>query len=394
MKSSLRATSVYVHFPWCLQKCPYCDFASATIKRPEVPHRAYADAVIAELAARKPALDNAGGARLASVFFGGGTPSLWAAPELGRVLAAIREAFEVSEPDAEPLEITAECNPSSLDDQGARALAGVGINRLSLGVQSLDDAQLRLLGRLHDGPGALSALSSAQRAVSRVNGDLIFGLPGQAPATAAEHADRLVAHGLSHVSAYALTIEPGTQFGQLHAKGRLPMAREDDVALGYEAVQAALCGAGFEHYEVSNYARPGQRSRHNEHYWRGGAYLGLGAGAVGCVDEGPGRRRRYRNDPKPERYMAHSASPAVEVSSEALGPEVLIREQLMLGLRTSDGVDLGRCAELAGVDPLHGRRGRAVERAEARGELVRQGAQLRVPQARWLHLDSIVAGVF
>jgi oxygen-independent coproporphyrinogen-3 oxidase len=388
MTTGRRDLSVYVHFPWCLQKCPYCDFASATIKRPEVPHRAYADAVIAELSARIEAVE---GTRLASVFFGGGTPSLWAATELGRVLAAIRAAFEV---EIGALEITAECNPSSLDEPSARALAAAGVNRLSLGVQSLDDAQLRFLGRLHDGPGALSALSSAQAAVARVNGDLIFGLPGQAPSDAAEHARRLIDHDLSHVSAYALTIEPGTQFGELHRKGKLPLAREDDVALGYEAVHAALCGAGFEHYEVSNYARPGERSRHNEHYWRGGAYLGLGAGAVGCVDEGPGRRRRYRNHPKPERYMATSAGVEVEASSEALGPEELVREQLMLGLRTSDGVDLARCAELAGVDPLRDRRARAVERAIARGELVREGSRLCVPHARWLHLDSIVAGVF
>jgi len=387
MTNHARAISVYVHFPWCLQKCPYCDFASATIKRPEVPHRAYADAVIAELQARAADLVDA---RLVSVFFGGGTPSLWAAAELGRVLSAIRAAFGAQ---AEPLEITVECNPSSLDAVAAHALAAAGVNRLSLGVQSLDDAQLRFLGRLHDGALALAALTAAQGAVSRVNGDLIFGLPGQLPGDAAEHAARLVAHGLSHVSAYALTIEPGTQFGQLHAKGRLPLAREDDVALGYEAVQSALCDAGFEHYEVSNYARPGQRSEHNLHYWRGGAYLGLGAGAVGCLDEGPGRRRRYRNDPHPERYMAGSAARSVEVSSEALGPDELVREQLMLGLRTSEGMDLVRGEALAGVDPLRGRL-RAVERALERGELVREGARLRVPLARWLHLDSIVAGVF
>jgi len=380
-------TSVYVHFPWCLQKCPYCDFASATIRRPEVPHAAYAQAVLAELAWRRDAL---AGQTLASVFFGGGTPSLWHAEAIGQVIAAIRAACAAEVPQ---LEVTVECNPSSLDRQSARALAEVGVTRLSIGTQSLDDAQLRFLGRLHDAQGALRAIEDALAEVPRVSADLIFGLPGQEPAVAAEHARTLARLGLRHVSAYALTIEPGTQFGALHQKGRLPLAREEHVAAAFLQVEAALAEHGLEHYEVSSYGALGQRSRHNQHYWHGGAYLGLGAGAVGCLHARPGDARRYRNDPAPERYSARSAVSGVEVSSEVLGAQELVREQLMLGLRTRDGVDLTRAAELSGVDPLAGRES-ALARAIERGDVMREGSVLRVPHARWLHLDSIVSRLF
>jgi putative oxygen-independent coproporphyrinogen III oxidase len=383
-----RATSAYVHFPWCLQKCPYCDFASATIKRPEVPHRAYADAVLAELAERRQLI---AGETLGSVFFGGGTPSLWDPAELGRVLKAIRGAFAR---EADAIEITVECNPSSLDRDRARALFEQGVNRLSVGVQSLDGKQLQFLGRLHDADGALRALESALHEVPRVSGDLIFGLPGQPVAEAVAHVERLVGLGLSHVSAYSLTIEPGTQFGELHKKGRLPLAIDDDVASAYVAIERALATRGFGHYEVSNYARQGQESRHNEHYWRGGAYLGLGAGAVGCLHHGPGRARRYRNEPKPDRYMAKSAQlEELEVFEEALGPEELVHEQLMLGLRTRRGMDLAHARLATGTDPLQGRQ-RAVERAIAAGDLAQHDNTLRVPAERWLRLDGIIASLF
>ncbi len=381
------STSVYVHFPWCLQKCPYCDFASATIRRPEVPHQAYADAVLAELGWRAPAL---GSETLSSVFFGGGTPSLWAPEQLGRVLDAVRRAFGR---EADALEVSVECNPSSLDRARARALRETGVNRLSIGVQALDDAQLRFLGRVHDAQAALRAVQDALLELPRVSADLIFGLPGQAPEDAAAQARTLVGLGLAHLSVYSLTIEPDTQFGQLHRKGRLPLAREDDVAAAFDAISALLREQGFEHYEVSNYARAGERARHNEHYWRGGAYLGLGAGAVGCLHAEPGRARRYRNQPRPEGYLAQSASAAVEVFEEQLGPKELAREQLMLGLRTADGVDLARARAHSGVDIAHGRQ-QALRRGAERGELLIEAGALRVPRARWLHLDSIIANVF
>lgn len=379
--------SVYVHFPWCLQKCPYCDFASSGIRRDAVPHRAYADAVLAELDARADAVRDE---TLASVFFGGGTPSLWEPEQLGRVLGAIRGSFAREAPE---LEVTVECNPTSLDRARARALREVGVGRLSLGVQSLDDSHLRFLGRLHDHAGALRALQDAREVMPRVSGDLMFGMPGQRAEQAAAEAARLSELGLSHLSVYSLTIEPDTQFGALHRKGRLRLAPEEDSAAAFVAIEDALRTRGFEHYEVSNYAKPGEHSRHNAHYWQGGAYLGLGAGAVGCLHAAPGDARRYKNDPRPERYLERSAQPDVEVMEERLAGRELVQEQLMLGLRTMWGTDLARARELSGIDPLAGRQAE-VERAIERGDVVLEGETLRVPHARWLHLDSIIARLF
>jgi putative oxygen-independent coproporphyrinogen III oxidase len=379
--------AVYVHFPWCLQKCPYCDFASASIRRGDVPHRAYADAVLRELewhASQGPLGD------LASVFFGGGTPSLWEPGELGRVLEQICAAFDTRPDD---LEVTVECNPSSLDRAKAAALREQGVNRLSIGVQALDAARLRYLGRLHDAEGALTALRGAIAEMPRVSGDLMFGTPGQPPAAFLGEVQRLVDLGLSHLSVYALTIEPNTQFGELHRKGRLPIAREDDYADTYLGVEALLERAGFAHYEVSNYARPGETSRHNQHYWRGDDYLGLGCGAVGCRTIEPGRARRVRNQPKPEAYLAASSLESLPVEDEWLDGQALIREALLLGLRTTEGLDLAATRARTGVDLARGRSS-ALQRAQAQGNLVSDGERLRVPRERWLHLDSIVTDLF
>lgn len=381
------STAVYVHFPWCLQKCPYCDFASASIRRTDVPHQTYADAVLRELAWQR-AQGPLG--ELRSVFFGGGTPSLWAAEELGRVLTGILGAFERHSPD---LEITVECNPSSLDPAQARALAAVGVNRLSVGVQALDEPRLRYLGRLHDAQGALRALESARGAVDRVSGDLMFGTPGQAPEAFLAEVEQLVSLGLSHLSIYALTIEPNTVFGELSRKGRLPLAKDDDYAETFGAVESLLARHGFEHYEVSNYARPGESSRHNQHYWLGGDYLGLGCAAVGCRTERPGRARRVRNQPNPRAYLEAESLEALCSETEALDGQALVREALLLGLRTERGVDLAFTAERAGLDPLKGRE-KALERQLARGNVELIGQHLRVPRARWLHLDSITTDLF
>jgi oxygen-independent coproporphyrinogen-3 oxidase len=379
--------AVYVHFPWCLQKCPYCDFASATIRRPEVPHRAYADAVVRELewhAARAPL------GELSSVFFGGGTPSLWSPDELGRVLRAICAACETRSAD---LEITVECNPSSLDADKAQALAAQGVNRLSIGVQALDADRLRYLGRLHDAESALRALRCALPHVPRVSGDMMFGTPGQTPAAFLSELQQLVDLGLSHLSVYALTIEPNTQFGELYRKGRLPVAKDDDYADTFLAIRELLARYGFEHYEVSNYAQPGERSRHNQHYWRGGDYLGLGCAAVGCRTERPGRAHRVRNQPRPEAYLAADSLAALCAEEEWLDEQALVREALLLGLRTAEGVDLRATERRAGIDPRQ-RRSKALARGIERGNLVLSADHLRVPKERWLHLDAITSDLF
>ncbi|HEX2676139.1 MAG TPA: radical SAM family heme chaperone HemW [Polyangiales bacterium] len=381
------SVSAYVHFPWCLQKCPYCDFASATIRRSEVPHSAYADAIVRELEWRAPGV---AGQKLESVFFGGGTPSLWDPRELGRVLRAIRACFAngAASNDDGAIEITVECNPSSLDQAKAAALREAGVNRLSIGVQSLHNERLKFLGRLHDDAGALAAVRAATQEMPRVSADLMFGNPGQTAEDFWSELSRVLELGLSHVSVYALTIEPQTQFGELHRKGKLTLAKEDDYARTFVDVHERLGALGFSHYEVSNYAKPGESSRHNQHYWRGGDYLGLGCAAVGCVGA-----RRYRNDPQPAKYLERSATREVEAFEETLDAQALVREALMLGLRTHEGVQLKELAARTKVDPLAGRE-RELTRAQALGNVVIENDVLRVPHARWLHLDSIVADLF
>lgn len=377
--------SVYVHFPWCLRKCPYCDFATSPLERDAIPHDDYADAVLRELGQRMARLPEA---RLVSVFFGGGTPSLWEPRALGRVLRATLAAFRERVPEPE---ITVECNPSSLDQARAEGLRAAGVNRLSVGVQSLDDEELRFLGRLHDGAGAQAALTAARSVFERVSADLMFALPGQPPERFYGYLERLLALGLSHVSAYALTIEPATKFGADARAGLLAAAPDEAYATLYEGIERRFESAGFVHYEVSNYARLGEESRHNQHYWRGGSYLGLGAAAVGCI--APATGRRYRNHPNPVRYAERAHTDAVEVFEEQLTGDDLVKEALMLGLRTREGVDLARLAARTGIDPLAART-RALERRLARGDLSLDAGVLRVPPHRWLMLDGIVADLF
>jgi oxygen-independent coproporphyrinogen-3 oxidase len=221
----------------------------------------------------------------------------------------------------------------------------------------------------------------------------MFGTPGQPAERFLAEVQRMLGLGLEHMSIYALTIEPNTQFGELHRKGRLPLAKEDDYADTFSAVEQLMAQHGFDHYEVSNYAKPGQTSRHNQHYWHGGDYLGLGCAAVGCISDQPGRARRVRNQPNPGRYMQAESLAALASESEELDGEALVREALLLGLRTLAGVDLTHTRARAARDPLLGRK-REVERAQALGNVVIDHGFMRVPQERWLHLDSIVADLF
>jgi oxygen-independent coproporphyrinogen-3 oxidase len=384
MSSEPTQTSVYVHFPWCARKCPYCDFATEPIRANALPHEGYADAVLRELGARAADLQ---GRQLKSIFFGGGTPSLWGPNALNRTLQGITSAFDLV---SDELEVTVECNPSSLTRENAAVLREAGVGRLSVGVQSLRDSHLRFLGRLHDSKRAVAALREAIDEMPRVSADLMFGMPGQTLAELGEDIARIADTGVEHVSAYALTIEEKTMFGSLHRAGKLRVAPEEQYADLFEHAEECFADLGWTHYEVSNYSAEGQESRHNLHYWRGGAYVGLGAAAVGCLDHGPGRAERWRNDPNPQRYLEQDTLGA-EV--EELGPEEIIREALMLGLRTIDGMNLAATEKRAGRDPKIGRE-REVERALERGNLVQAGDWLRVPQDRWLKLDGIVRDLF
>lgn len=375
--------SVYVHFPWCLAKCPYCDFVSYATARDAIDHRGYADAVLRELDARAASF---AGRAIASVFFGGGTPSLWEPAELGRVLAGLRSRLAITA----DLEVTVECNPTSLDRDRANALADVGVNRLSIGTQSLRPDQLKFLGRLHDPTGARAAIAGALASrIPRVSTDLIFGLPEQSPADAASQAAELADLGLRHLSCYQLTIEPGTQFGELARRGRLPLADDGRVAEAFLAVDDALAAKGLAHYEISNYAVPGEEARHNLGYWRGEEYLGLGCAAYGFVRT-PSGGVRWRNSPDPQRYQHGTEAP----TEEALDPLALLRERIMLGLRLAAGFDLARAGQDLGLDPFTPERRRAIEALVARGRLVHEGARLEIPREAWLYTDDTAARLF
>jgi putative oxygen-independent coproporphyrinogen III oxidase len=390
---SPRPLGVYVHFPWCLKKCPYCDFLSVAAAREAIPHRAYADAVLRELEARLSKLE--GAYQLETVFFGGGTPSLWATGELGRVLERLREAFRGR--SAPEVEVTAECNPTSLDSEKARELKAVGVNRLSLGVQGLDRQRLEFLGRLHDPDGGLTAARAAMSSsMPRVSLDFIFGVAGQTAEQAATEARTLASLGTTHLSAYALTIEPGTEFGARAKKGRLPLLDEGQVAESFEAVDRTLGQAGFEHYEISNFARDGHFSRHNLGYWRGHDYLGLGTGAWGTVTLASGRMR-YRTTPSPERYLAASFSEPFSQALDAcavlepIDAETALRERIMLGLRLAEGFNLQAAAEELGVLALPPERRRALERLERSGRIENHVGRLRIPKPKWLFADGIIS---
>lgn len=392
--------SVYVHFPWCLAKCPYCDFVSYAAERESIDHRGYADAVLREAEARARQLERRGRSlAVGSVFFGGGTPSLWDPRELGRVLSRLRALFGAG-PDAE---VTVECNPTSLDRERAAALVEAGVDRLSIGTQSLRAEQLRFLGRLHDPDGARRAVEAALEAgVPRLSTDLIFGLPGQSAEDARAQAEELAATGLRHLSCYQLTIEPGTQFGERRKRGLLPMADEGVVADAFLAIDEALEARGLRHYEISNYAAPGEEARHNLAYWRGDEYVGLGCAAFGFARDDAGGVR-WRNAVDPRRYVEGTRAVAdgpiaegdgVTVFTEALSPEALLRERLMLGLRIADGVDLGRAGADLGLDPWTPERLATIAKLEARGRLLREGDVLRIPREAWLFTDDTAARLF
>lgn len=379
--------SVYIHFPFCIRKCPYCDFSSSAVERSAIPQRAYTEAVLAELEWRA---QNQASQSLVSIYFGGGTPSLWEPEELARVLDAIDAHFECNRRD---LEITIECNPSSLDRARAEAYRALGVNRLSIGLQSLDEGHLRYLNRLHDAQEGLRVLEQALCEVPRIGVDMIFGLPDQSIDAICLQLENLVEMGIEHVSAYALTVEPNTPFGDLYRQGKLSIGREEEVAKSFLEIRHTLQSLGFEHYEVSNYAVRGQESRHNQHYWRGGAYLGLGAAAVGCLHTEPGSARRYCNRADVNRYIADSGGIEVEDFTETLGPETVTNELIMLGLRTKQGVHLPSVRTRTGIELLQ-RQEHDWRRLLQRGDLIREGDWVKVPPERWLYLDSIVANAF
>jgi oxygen-independent coproporphyrinogen-3 oxidase len=401
-KQSSGRAGVYVHFPWCLAKCPYCDFVSFSTERNDIDHVGYADAILRELDARAKNLDDR---QVETIFFGGGTPSLWAAEELGRTLAGIRKSLTC----AKNAEITIECNPTSLDRDKAQALVDQGVNRFSIGVQGLDEARLKFLGRKHDPAGAIRAVKETlevARAAGeknvRVSADLIFAVADESPETGKNEAIALSELGLTHLSCYELTIEPGTQFGELAKRGRLPLAEDGRTAQAFLAIDDALTSRGFRHYEISNYAVPGNEARHNLGYWNGDPYLGLGCGAYGTVPNGESSIR-YRNVIDPKKYVENTRNmksgsvgegDGLSLSSESLDGETLMRERIMLGLRLERGIDLGEAARDLGVDPWPKDRVREAERMKASGRIERDGDRIWIPKPSWIFANDTAARLF
>ena len=364
---------LYVHFPWCRHLCPYCDFPVA-VTRGEPPHDAYLAAVQDELAERAPEV---AGRRLVSIYLGGGTPSLWRPDCIAAVVAAGARALSA---DAAGLEVTIEANPADCTAARLTAWRAAGVNRVSIGVQSLDPGELVTLGRDHRMGDGAAALEAARAAGFRsVSADLILGVPGDAPAVLPAHA-LPIASGVDHLSVYELTIEERTIFGKRVRAGTLVPRDEDALAELYEAAHGALTGAGFDHYEVSSYARPGHRAVHNSLYWRGAEFLGVGVGAASFVREPGGGGRRRTNVRSAPRYLAARGDARVAEITRSDAAE-LAADLVWLGLRTADGV-----AE----DDLAGRAD-LVAWLLGEGLATRAGGRLHPTLRGYLYADQVAA---
>lgn len=357
---------VYVHWPFCAAKCPYCDFNSHV--RAAIDEDGWVDGILAELdwvaqnqgvSARAGATNNKVRPVVETIFFGGGTPSLMAGKSAGRILSKIAALW----PLANDPEITLEANPASADAARFADYRAAGVNRVSLGVQALNDADLKKLGRLHDVAQAKAALKMAMGLFSRVSLDLIYARPDQSDAAWREELKQALAFGTDHLSLYQLTIEPETPYALLHKNGQLQIPGEDLAAGLYETTQEMTEAAGLPAYEISNHARPGQESRHNLIYWRYGDYAGVGPGAHGRIDLG-GQRTATAAIKLPERWRdmvarnGHGFSDRTPVSDEEAA-----REHLLMNLRLAEGLDL------AGYE---NRWGRGLNAAKI-GTLVEQG---------------------
>jgi putative oxygen-independent coproporphyrinogen III oxidase len=370
---------IYVHWPFCASKCPYCDFNSH-VRAGGIDEARFRAAFLKELEhwARL-----APGRSVASVFFGGGTPSLMSPATTGAILDAIAGLWTV-EPGAE---ITLEANPSSVEAGRFRGYRAAGVNRVSLGVQSLDDKVLRTLGRLHTAEEARAAIDVARGTFERFSFDLIYARPGQTPEAWRAELTQALALAGRHLSLYQLTIEDGTPFAELHARGRLRVPDQEVAHAFYELTRELTEAAGLPAYEISNHAAPGEECRHNLLYWRYGEYAGLGPGAHGRVVAG-GARQATAAERNPERWAALVEAQGHGVAEMApLGRAEEADEALLMGLRLTEGIDLDRLAALTGFAPG----ACAVAELAALGLVERRaGGRLAATAAGRVVLDRIV----
>lgn len=372
---SLPPLSLYVHLPWCARKCPYCDFNSHEA-RDAVPENEYVAALLRDLEADLPRV---AGRTVESVFLGGGTPSLFSPAAVARLLAGVKARIGLA-PEAE---ITLEANPGTVDAERFRGFRQAGINRLSIGIQSLDEAKLKALGRIHDRAQALAAVAAARAAgFDNLNLDLMYGLPRQTLAEALADVRTAIGLGPAHLSVYQLTVEPNTLF---HA--RPPRLPDDDAIWEMQqAIQTLLAGSGFRQYEVSAYARPGFECRHNLNYWRFGDYLGIGAGAHGKITDGAGITRlcKVKN---PKDYLARAGAPEAIGGEQRLTAHDAVAEFMLNALRLRAGFAADLFAARTGLALTEA--GAALEQARARGLLERNEEIIRPTERGMRFLNDL-----
>ena len=374
------AFGLYIHWPFCLSKCPYCDFNSH-VRHAGVDEARFARAFAAEIAATAARLP---GRTVSTIFFGGGTPSLMQPATVGAVLDAVAGHW----PIAGDVEVSLEANPTSVEATRFRGFRAAGINRVSLGVQALDDAALKALGRLHSAQEALEAVAIARSTFERYSFDLIYARPGQTPQAWAAELERAIEDAGEHLSLYQLTIEQETPFAALHAAGKLLIPGDDTARALYDATQEVCTSAGLTAYEISNHARPGGECRHNLVYWRAQEYAGIGPGAHGRLDIAA-ERRATATEKRPQDWLSRVESLGHGiVSDEALTQEQIADEFLLMGLRLAEGIDPARYARLAGR-PLDPRR---VALLREQGALERTpDGRLRLTLAGFPLLDAVIA---
>ena len=377
--AALPPLSVYVHLPWCLKKCPYCDFNSHEWKDGAPPEARYLDALCADLEAALPFI---WGRRIHSIFIGGGTPSLFAPSSIDRLIGDLRARLPL-EPGCE---ITLEANPGTFERDRFRDFHAAGVTRLSIGVQSFDDAKLRALGRVHDGAQARAAIDEARAVFDTFNLDLMYALPGQTLAEFDADLRSALAFAPPHLSVYHLTIEPNTLFAK-----HPPAVPDDDTAFDMlDRITALTAAAGLERYEVSAFAKPGHRCEHNLNYWQYGDYLGIGAGAHSKLSF-PHRVVRQVRFRDPARYMAQALAGAAVTQHEEVPREQLPFEFMLNVLRLREGFELARFSERTGL-PLTAIN-RALATAQRRG-LIERDLQRVWPTERGFDLLNDVQQLF
>ena len=368
---------LYIHWPFCLSKCPYCDFNSHVAER--IDQAAWREALLREL---DEGAERTQGRIVTSVFFGGGTPSLMDPATTAALIERIGQRWSL----ADDIEITLEANPGTVDAERFREIRGAGVNRLSMGLQALDDSQLKFLGRVHDSAQAIKAVELARAIFPRISFDLIYARPGQSLDSWRAELERAIGMAADHLSLYQLTIEPGTAFHPMAARGDFVMPDDDHAAALFDLTQEVTEAAGLPAYEISNHARPGAECRHNLLYWQGDDFLGIGPGAHGRLTDAAGRTTTHRRHRAPEiwRGMVTERGEGT-ADSGLLSEEDRVTELVMMGLRLTEGLSLAKYPKLeSSLDP------KGLAEMIEDGFLEKQDGHLRATPRGRILLNSLI----